>query len=388
MESLTGKEYSAVNFTSLFSPDSHGCGTPDALTTARHWKLDEQLRTENACIVVATVKTFLGPRVGAGPLLNFIHSTIKGVESSSTQFVTFSRRTSSGQLNCPHTFFANGNVVKNSSTYIDDYLNNKGDRALMHRLTEDMPVSTTETDYTDPDSDFDEDEEILENSLDVTVNEGTVVTEEKLATNDPKSPEWDNMQLDGPDPASLSAGTVESEQLSQDEVIVPKEDKTLEELPVVPVTETTMATSSDIHVVTGVASATWESLLFYLYSGKIACAPLTSEGEVVRQSSIDLSRSKNPHWPAPCSCKSIYRLADKMRLESLRDSAMKYLQSRLSVDNILDEVFSVFTSRHEEVQKMEFAVMMQHWNDLNGTSALSDRLAGITSGTTRMRAGC
>ncbi|KAH9943907.1 hypothetical protein B0H21DRAFT_747540 [Amylocystis lapponica] len=382
-ESLMGKRYSDSSTTVLFPPNHSGYGVSKALTTTQHWRRGQhvQLRTENACVVVATVKTSLGrPQVGAEPVLNFIHSTIKGVESSSTQFVTFSRRTSSDQLSRPRIFFANGKVVKNSSTYIDNYLNNKGDRALMHRLTEDMPVSTTETDYTDLDSDFDEDEEILEKSLE-TVNESTVVTEEKLATNDPQSPEWDSMQLDGPDPASLSASTVDSEKLGPDEVIVPKgkeEGKTIKKLPVAPVTAT--VAPCDVHIVTGVASATWEALLFYLYTGNIKFAPLTSEGEEVRQSVIDMSSLTNPDRPAPCSCKSIYRLADKMNLELLRDCAIKYLQSRLSVGNILEEVFSVFTSRYEEVQKMEFAVMMQHWDNLRGTSALSAWLARITSG--------
>ncbi|KAH9911403.1 hypothetical protein B0H21DRAFT_774822, partial [Amylocystis lapponica] len=334
-ESLTGKKYSECRSTFLFPPGHLGLGWSGALSSTKHWKHDKQLRTENACVVVATVKTPLGPQVGAEPVLNFIHSTIKGAESSSTQFVTFSRRTSSDQLSRPRTFFANGMVVMNSSKYIYDYLNNKGDRALMHRLAEDMPVSTMETDYADPDSNFDEDEEILENSFE-TVNEGTVVTEEKLPTNDPQSPEWDSMQLDGPDPTSMSAGTVDSEKLGPDGVIVPKEkeeEKPLE-LPVAPVTAT--VAPCDIHIVTGVASATWESLLFYLYTGNVKFAPLTSEGEAVRQSIIDLSSLTDPHRPAPCSCKSIYRLADKMHLESLRDSAMKYLQSRLSVDNILE----------------------------------------------------
>ena len=53
----------------------------------------------------------------------------------------------------------------------------------------------------------------------------------------------------------------------------------------------------------------WEALLFYLYTGTVAFAPLRSRGEKRRREYIESYQRKNPRRPAPCSCKSIYRLA-------------------------------------------------------------------------------
>ncbi|KAH9943869.1 hypothetical protein B0H21DRAFT_747364, partial [Amylocystis lapponica] len=69
-------------------------------------------------------------------------------------------------------------------------------------------------------------------------------------------------------------------------------------------------------------------------------------------------RSNKPDRPITCSCKSMYRLADKIGLDVLKDLALDHLKSRLSAQSILAEIFSSFTSRYlafkyDEVKKIE-----------------------------------
>ena len=59
-------------------------------------------------------------------------------------------------------------------------------------------------------------------------------------------------------------------------------------------------------------NARWEALLFYVYTGKIAFAPLRSEGTEERMSAIKQHEHDHPHQPPLVSPKSVYRLADKV----------------------------------------------------------------------------
>ena len=102
-----------------------------------------------------------------------------------------------------------------------------------------------------------------------------------------------------------------------------------------------------------------------MYTGAITFAPLRSRGENARKDFIATYKAKNPHRPAPCSCKSIYRIASIVRdiydpprwsnepdlnglqldMQDLQMLALKELGSQLSKDNIVMEVFTYFTSQ-------------------------------------------
>ena len=65
-------------------------------------------------------------------------------------------------------------------------------------------------------------------------------------------------------------------------------------------------------------NARWEALLFYVYSGKIAFAPLRSEGAEERMLAMKQHKHDHPHQPPLVSPKSVYRLADKVIPQSER----------------------------------------------------------------------
>ncbi len=107
----------------------------------------------------------------------------------------------------------------------------------------------------------------------------------------------------------------------------------------------------------------WESVLYWLYTGVIAFAPLSSAGKQKRDEFIQEYLTANPGRPIPTSCKSIYRLADdvsqnarlrkkivnksipQLNLGSLKRRALQHLESQLTAETNLHELFSDFTSK-------------------------------------------
>ncbi|KAI0726972.1 hypothetical protein C8Q72DRAFT_887095 [Fomitopsis betulina] len=126
-----------------------------------------------------------------------------------------------------------------------------------------------------------------------------------------------------------------------------------------------------------VASTTWEAFLFSLYTGVIAFAPLRSQGKAARKDFITAYKEKNPHRPAPCSCKSIYRIASKLDMQDLQALALKELGTHLSKDNIVAEVFTKCASRHDDVRELGVRVLKEHWAELKGTVEMSDILKKV-----------
>ncbi|KAF8152854.1 hypothetical protein K438DRAFT_1987722 [Mycena galopus ATCC 62051] len=100
------------------------------------------------------------------------------------------------------------------------------------------------------------------------------------------------------------------------------------------------------------AYKTWKALLYYLYTRRVNFRPLKSEGP--KKITVD--------GPV-CSPKSMYRLADKLGLEELRTLALASLSSRLSENNILEEVFSFFTSLYPVIQELEIGVLTSNFSD-------------------------
>jgi len=102
------------------------------------------------------------------------------------------------------------------------------------------------------------------------------------------------------------------------------------------------------------AFATWKAFLFYLYTGHIVFAPLSSSGVEARNKSNEKHVLAHPRWPSPCSPKSVYRLANKYGFTLLEDLALKEIISRLTPQNIVEEYFSSFTLTYDSIQKVEF----------------------------------
>ncbi|KAJ6509668.1 hypothetical protein DFH09DRAFT_1374678 [Mycena vulgaris] len=103
--------------------------------------------------------------------------------------------------------------------------------------------------------------------------------------------------------------------------------------------------------VKGYAFKTWNALLYYLYTNKVAFR--SSESSTPRVLRVP-----------ECSAKSMYRLADAFGLGELKGLALAALRSQLSADNIVREAFSTFTSMYREIQDIEVQVLVDHLPNL------------------------
>ncbi|KAL7280202.1 hypothetical protein ACG7TL_006621 [Trametes sanguinea] len=72
----------------------------------------------------------------------------------------------------------------------------------------------------------------------------------------------------------------------------------------------------------------------------------------------------NPGRPQPPSAKSVYRLADRLGLQDLKDRAFKHIVKSLTVENVAYEAFSAFAAAFEDVRKVEIAFMFDHWMEV------------------------
>ncbi|EED80558.1 predicted protein [Postia placenta Mad-698-R] len=102
-------------------------------------------------------------------------------------------------------------------------------------------------------------------------------------------------------------------------------------------------------VVKDSALITWRWVILYLYTGQIVFAPLRSQGIQHRKTEIAQYLSSMPSNPTPCSPKSMYRLADILGFDRLKQLALDRLIASLTVGNVCDELFSEFSSRHADV---------------------------------------
>ncbi|OJT09293.1 hypothetical protein TRAPUB_14290 [Trametes pubescens] len=94
-------------------------------------------------------------------------------------------------------------------------------------------------------------------------------------------------------------------------------------------------------VATDTAYRTWRAIVFWAYTGRIAFAPLRSQGLPYAPMDLDDDPSQLPI----CSPKSVYRLATKYGNKELEQLAGDDIASKLSTQNALTELFSRFTSR-------------------------------------------
>jgi len=127
-------------------------------------------------------------------------------------------------------------------------------------------------------------------------------------------------------------------------------------------------------IITDVAYLTWRAFVFYLYFGKVNFLPLKSAVDEDRAAELERALNDENAVP-PCSPKSMYRLAEKYGIAELQTLSFEAIRSRLSARNIVQEVFSRFTSRYERVRELEITFMRSHYSELgDALSSITDRL--------------
>ncbi|KZT08419.1 uncharacterized protein LAESUDRAFT_757653 [Laetiporus sulphureus 93-53] len=121
-------------------------------------------------------------------------------------------------------------------------------------------------------------------------------------------------------------------------------------------------------IVNDVAYHTWRALIFYLYFGKVKFLPLRSSGEEERNLEMAKALSDSDSIP-PCSPKSMYRLAEKYGIPELQELSFEAIRARLSAQNIVQEVFSRFTSRYDRVRELEIKIFHDHYCEIRDSFA-------------------
>lgn len=115
-------------------------------------------------------------------------------------------------------------------------------------------------------------------------------------------------------------------------------------------TEVVAGGSGRVRMILTFAFPTWQAFVYYVTTGEIQFSRLKSQLKVAESSPMARRRSETLH---PTSPKSMYRLADELGLHTLKDLAKKDIESKLSADNILAELFSSFTAKYDAIQQLE-----------------------------------
>lgn len=106
-------------------------------------------------------------------------------------------------------------------------------------------------------------------------------------------------------------------------------------------------------LVTDTAFNTWQALLDYLYTDEIVFAPLRSQAGKP-------GRCRRLGEAPPCSPKSMYRLACKIKHDKLQAKALAAICSSLTEHNIIQELSSSLTSRFPAILEMEIEILFQN----------------------------
>lgn len=109
-------------------------------------------------------------------------------------------------------------------------------------------------------------------------------------------------------------------------------------------------------LVTDTAFNTWQALLDYMYTDEIVFAPLRSQVG----SKLKTARRRSLGEALPCSPKSMYRLACKIKHDKLQAKALAAIRSNLTEHNVLQELSSSLTSRFPAIIEMEIEILFQN----------------------------
>ncbi|KAF8964175.1 hypothetical protein BDZ97DRAFT_1904491 [Flammula alnicola] len=231
------------------------------------------------------------------------------------------------------------------------------------------PKSSEELDDGRDSSQPDEHEHLLDSSN--PLDEGTILL------SDSHSADWDRLDPEGIQSTDSHASSPQIQPTTLNSI--PRQQDT-----------SSSSSSKMTIVVKDAAYTTYRAMLYYIYTDNIVFAPLSSsflhpstpsEGSQVpgarRFSTHDLMPSRadwirewtrnNPGRPAPCSAKSIYRIADK-----LKERAAQHITKSLTVENIAYEVFSPFAAAFDAIRKVEIEFFLSHWQEIRASDTMKN----------------
>ncbi|KAK0200136.1 hypothetical protein DFS33DRAFT_1395230 [Desarmillaria ectypa] len=274
----------------------------------------------------------------------------KGILPVDLKFILCTRMSRRGHIGHPKAIFANSTLLEGYSPYVNKYINT-GAKAVDLDLDDCKSSIWNAYDY-DADSDFDKDDSdqdtldidaaLMQHTTDFTRQNIQPAYEVLLSPESPPRTASASVPID-----VLDSRAEETMAEPIDTVLLPdsygnqiyKADvKAAERL-------------GFVWHVNDAAYKTWKALLAYLYTHEISFASLKSSG---------LSRAATGD---ACSPKSMYRLAVKADLESLKNLAFENIRSQLTPSNVIAEVFSKFTSQYPKILDMEVKYLVDNFSD-------------------------
>ncbi|KAK0220810.1 hypothetical protein EDD85DRAFT_275432 [Armillaria nabsnona] len=281
------------------------------------------------------------------------------------KFMVRTRISPRGRIGFPKAIFASSVLVEGYTPYLDKYINTGA--SLVDLDSHDHEDTAWDAYDYDTDSDFDFDDDTNLDTMDID----TAVTPRTDFDFDTFEPAYEEpFSSNHPPSASPMLYTPRSPLVARTAPVSPLDADTALET-----TENTSESSDgpsslfsrgdDIHAkgvqrparlgtiwdVKDTAYTTWKALLAYLYTQEISFASLKSNG-TPRIADKDA-----------CSPKSMYCLAVKADLGSLKELAFESIRSQLTPSNIVAEVFSKFTHKYPEVLDMEVRYLLERFTD-------------------------
>ncbi|TBU29596.1 hypothetical protein BD311DRAFT_660992 [Dichomitus squalens] len=278
-------------------------------------------------------------------------ASIEGKAFEDVKFYSFSRLSRSGRVDTPRALFGNSALIRKASSHFDFVLIGKGfSESGITNMDAPYPSSrppvTEDYDYV---SDSDLEEELLESddedSSETLIFKDSIGSLHTLSTTAKRGKD----QSSGLEDTDGGAGEIDGTTEKRDP---PVQDQTK---------EGNLTRQGRVVFIEDIAYRTWKAFVFYAYSGRLSFASLKSQERA--RPDISKRNQKDFFEPPPCSPKSMYRLAEKYGIDSLKEEALKDIQSKLSPRNILTELFSSFTLLHPGVQEIEIEYLRDHIRD-------------------------
>ncbi|KAK4703084.1 hypothetical protein P7C70_g3131, partial [Phenoliferia sp. Uapishka_3] len=129
--------------------------------------------------------------------------------------------------------------------------------------------------------------------------------------------------------------------------------------------------------ITQASYVTYMAVLCWICTDFIDWAPLSStfSDPTGRAKALAVRKQREPNLPAPASPKSVYRLAHLLELPKLTQLALDAITSQLTVDNIIQELFSETSGDFEDVRELLVSFAINNrvnlrtkatWGDIEG----------------------
>ncbi|EMD34921.1 hypothetical protein CERSUDRAFT_96833 [Gelatoporia subvermispora B] len=413
-DAVTYFEGHAIFTLFTLDPDYEGHRWENIISYKKNWKQDRVLRTENAFVLDVEIKLSAVPAITSRPVLNILYDQMNDIRGSRYRFMTFSKRSildGLGWLSNQSCIFAtsdiltvNGINMRNLSSarlvewdgfdaekeddledctsdteadldYLPTYSEDTSNATESQHMntasdSEDTGVAEEMDDY----GSDEQDELISHAEVEALMEEarrwirGNELSGDGMGQKgmDVDSGDAHDKQVDGSNESTTDDNeeTVDEESEEFEEDGDTSDDDESEEQVYhdgnMSSRDHNDNTSLDTWVITGVASPTWIALIFYLHTGIIDFAPLSSSSKRLRQKHISVYKKRYPKRVPPCSAKSMYRLATKLKHKDLKYRAFEHLKQQLSHVNVLAEIFSQFTSQYEEIRDIELELLEKH----------------------------